>query len=144
MKNFTDKLIVVPWDFSDRSKAALRTAIDLAESIDQIEVVNVSVYPAAVQPGEFWGTFSEEHIADGVAKSFREEIADEFDVNLEFTTLFGDPGRQITTFAEENDAGLIVISSHGRTGIPRMLLGSVAERVIRLAHCPVLVLREAE
>ena len=44
-------------------------------------------------------------------------------------------------FAEELDAGLIVISSHGRTGVPRLFMGSVAERVVRHAHCPVLVLR---
>ncbi|MEZ6094353.1 MAG: universal stress protein [Pirellulaceae bacterium] len=56
--------------------------------------------------------------------------------------MFGDPGSEITRFAKENDAGLIVISSHGRTGVSRLLLGSVAERVVRLAPCPVLVLRD--
>ena len=54
---------------------------------------------------------------------------------------FGDPGNQIVDFAERISAELIVIPSHGRTGIERLLLGSVAERVARLAPCPVLVLR---
>ena len=46
------------------------------------------------------------------------------------------------SFAQEKHAELIVIPSHGRTGITRLLIGSVAERVVRLAHCPVLVLRK--
>ena len=54
----------------------------------------------------------------------------------------GDPGHEIAEFAEEIDAELIVIPSHGRTGLTRLLLGSVAERVVRLAHCPVLVFRK--
>lgn len=53
----------------------------------------------------------------------------------------GDPGGEIAAFAEELGAELIVLPSHGRTGLRRLLIGSVAERVIRLAHCPVLVLR---
>ena len=56
--------------------------------------------------------------------------------------LFGDPGHEITEFAERVKADLIVMPSHGRTGLSRLLIGSVAERVIRLAHCPVLVLRD--
>jgi universal stress protein A len=55
--------------------------------------------------------------------------------------LFGDPGQQIAIFAKEMKAGLIVMSSHGRTGLAHLLIGSVAERVLRLASCPVLILR---
>ena len=57
-------------------------------------------------------------------------------------TASGDPGHEIVKYAEEIDADLIVIPSHGRTGLTRLLIGSVAERVVRLAHCPVLVLRK--
>ena len=53
----------------------------------------------------------------------------------------GDPGHRIADVAAKLGADLIVMPSHGRTGIERMLIGSVAERVLRLAHCPVLVLR---
>ncbi|HCK41739.1 MAG TPA: hypothetical protein DHW22_08920 [Planctomycetaceae bacterium] len=49
----------------------------------------------------------------------------------------GDPGHNITDYAKEIGAGLIVMPSHGRTRLKRMLIGSVAERVVRLAHCPV-------
>ena len=58
------------------------------------------------------------------------------------TVAFGDPGREITEFAERQKADLIVIPSHGRTGLTRLLPGAVAERVAPSAHCPVLVLRK--
>jgi nucleotide-binding universal stress UspA family protein len=54
---------------------------------------------------------------------------------------FGDPGREIAAHAEELHAELIVMPSHGRTGLSRLFIGSVAERVVRLAHCPVLILK---
>jgi nucleotide-binding universal stress UspA family protein len=57
---------------------------------------------------------------------------------------FGDPGQRITAYAEEVGADVIVMPSHGRTGLKRLLLGSVAERVLRLAHCPVLVLKSKQ
>jgi nucleotide-binding universal stress UspA family protein len=53
----------------------------------------------------------------------------------------GEPAREIVTFAEHVKAELIVLPSHGRTGLSRLLIGSVAERVVRMAHCPVLILR---
>ena len=60
-------------------------------------------------------------------------------VNLEIE--FGDAGYRIADHAKQLNADLIVMPSHGRSGITRLLIGSVAERVVRLAHCPVLVLR---
>jgi nucleotide-binding universal stress UspA family protein len=54
----------------------------------------------------------------------------------------GDPGAEIVKVATELKAGLIVMPSHGRTGLKHLLLGSVAERVVRTATCPVLVLRK--
>ena len=77
---------------------------------------------------------------ENLHKSFQKE-ADDAHKDLNFTALFGDPGYEIGRFAEEKNAGLVVISSHGRQGISRLLLGSVAERVVRLSPCPVLVLR---
>ncbi len=53
----------------------------------------------------------------------------------------GDPGQVASDRAEELGADLIIVGSHGRTGLTRLVLGSVAERVTRLAHCPVLVVK---
>lgn len=54
----------------------------------------------------------------------------------------GDPAEQIVAEAARIDADVIVLATHGRTGLKRLLLGSVAEKVVRLAGCPVFVLRE--
>jgi nucleotide-binding universal stress UspA family protein len=55
--------------------------------------------------------------------------------------VFGAPAEEIAQFAQRDQSELIVLPSHGRTGLARLMIGSVAERVVRLAHCPVLVLR---
>ncbi len=65
-------------------------------------------------------------------------------MNLNFETRTGDPGLVITDYATEIGAGLIVIPSHGYHGLKRLVLGSVAERVIRHADCSVLVLRRGD
>ena len=140
MNQFTTDPIIVPWDFTDMSKAALQKALEMAESRKQIEVIHVTPYPSAVEPSVVWGAYSEEKIADNLVKSFHKEMGEDF-ADVKFTAMFGDPGSQIADFSKEKNAGLIIISSHGRRGIPRMLMGSVAERTVRLAPCPVLVLR---
>lgn len=141
MNNFTTAPIIVPWDFSEMSDKALKRAAEIAESLAQIEVIHVTPYPSVVEPGVVWGAYSEEDIAGNLERSFRKDVAPEYQ-SVRFTSWFGDPGSQIVRFAKEKKAGLIVVSSHGRRGIPRVLLGSVAERVVRLSPCPVLVLRE--
>ncbi|MEO1069387.1 MAG: universal stress protein [Cyanobacteria bacterium J06638_6] len=60
---------------------------------------------------------------------------------VEIVTLMGDPGIQIIDYAQESAADLIVMPSHGHKGLTRLLMGSVAERVVRLANCPVLILK---
>jgi nucleotide-binding universal stress UspA family protein len=141
MSFFTKQPIIVPWDFSEMSKQALAKAVELAESNEQIEVVHVTPYPAAMEPSVVWGTYSEEDIRANLLKSFREEIPEDKYPGIKFSTYFGDPGSHIAKHASQVDAGLIVISSHGRTGLQRLFIGSVAERVVRMSPCPVLVLR---
>jgi nucleotide-binding universal stress UspA family protein len=55
----------------------------------------------------------------------------------------GAPHREIVDYAEEHDVDLVVMGTHGRTGLPHLLLGSVAEKVVRTAACPVLTVRTA-
>ena len=142
MSVFTTQTIVVPWDFSETSKNALAKAVELAESNNQIEVVHVTPYPAAMDPSVIWGAYSEDDIRDNLRRSFRQEIPDEKYPGIKFISFFGDPGDQITKHAKDTNAGLIVISSHGRTGLQRLFIGSVAERVVRLSPCPVMMLRD--
>lgn len=144
MMKYLVKTVIVPWDFSDMSKAALHAAINMVDSPDRIEVVHVTPYPAPMEPGVVWGTMTEGTIADNLNKSFDAFAKQEGLPDLKFTLQFGDPGSNIVDIAKQRDAGLIVISSHGRTGLKRLLMGSVAERVVRLGPCSVLVLRGQE
>jgi nucleotide-binding universal stress UspA family protein len=63
------------------------------------------------------------------------------DVPVETESIDGSPARQILTYAQEADADLIVMGTHGRSGVDRLLLGSVAERVVRSSSVPVLTVR---
>ena len=76
-----------------------------------------------------------------LGKVFRDRFSDAKYEKVKFEVAFGSPADEITRFAQDHSVELIVLPSHGRTGLMRMMIGSVAERVVRLAHCPVLVLR---
>lgn len=142
MKDYLLKTVIVPWDFSNYSREALDVALEMVDSPSKIEVVHVAAYPTAMDTGIGWGMNSEDAVAENLAQAFEEARSQAGFPDLKFTTSFGDAGSQIADIAEDRGAGLIIISSHGRTGISRLLLGSVAERVVRLAPCPVLVLRD--
>ncbi len=142
MSLLTGKALVVPWDFSEMSKASLERAVDLADDPRVIHVVHVGTLPPAGEPGMIWGTVSEDSIRKHCSESFAKYCEDKPDHDqLKFITLFGDPGSRITEYAKDEEAELIMMSSHGHTGLAHLFIGSVAERVVRLAHCPVLVLR---
>jgi nucleotide-binding universal stress UspA family protein len=136
------KSVIVPVDFSDESLAAVDTGLKLAGTEGEVHVVHVlpSVDPA--EPGVVWNTVDNATRSMHAEQALRERLADPRYAEVKFSTRFGDPGHEIAAFAQEIEAGIIVIPSHGRTGLSRLLIGSVAERVVRLAHCPVLVLKK--
>lgn len=73
-----------------------------------------------------------------------EQMADSHDVSCETEIRTGDPAESILQYADEVDVDLIVVGTHGRSGLARHLVGSVTERLVRFAHCPVLTLRLPE
>lgn len=135
------KRVIVPLDFSDESFAALDTALQLVESPEQVTAIHVLPDLSPLEPGEVWHTIDEESRARHARQAIRDRLKDPRYASVEIEVAFGDPGHEITAFASANGADLIVLPSHGRRGLSRILIGSVAERVVRLAHCPVLVLR---
>lgn len=134
--------VVVPVDFSDESFAAIDTALELVEGPEHLHVIYVLPTLEPTEPGVIWSTVDEAGRARHAEKALRERLADSKYQGINLTVRFGDPGHEVTEFASEKKAELIVLPSHGRTGLKRLLIGSVAERVVRLAHCPVLVLRQ--
>ncbi|MCH5376893.1 MAG: universal stress protein [Planctomycetes bacterium] len=142
MSWFPKRSIVVPVDFSDDSFAAVDTALELIDDPSGLHVVHVLPEPHAVEPGVEWQMIDNENRRRHAFEALRSALSDAKYEKVQVEIEFGSPGYRIAEHAEKLDAELIVIPSHGRTGLKRMMLGSVAERVIRLSHCPVLVLRK--
>jgi nucleotide-binding universal stress UspA family protein len=141
MKWFQNRDLVVPVDFSDDSFAALDVALQLAEKPSLVHVIHVLPLLETLSPGMVWDTVDEESRSEHAEKALKDKLAEPKFEGIHMAITFGDAGQEIAEFAEKLEAGLIVLPSHGRTGLKRLLIGSVAERVVRLAHCPVLVLR---
>ena len=133
--------VVVPYDFSEQSGQALQVARDLVADLTHIHVVHVLSVVMVAEPGMIWDVVDNEARVKDAQRAFRDRFATGPFKNADFHVVFGDPGREIAAFAERQKAHLIVMPSHGRSGVSRLLIGSVAERVVRLAHCPLLVLR---
>lgn len=141
MAGLSPKKLVVPIDFSDLSYAALESALEIAEESTEVHVIHVLAELSTMEPGNLYGTLSDDERIASTEEFLRKKLADEKYKNVTVHAVVGDAGREITAFAQRESADLIVIPSHGYGFFKHLLLGSVAERVIRLAHCPVLVLR---
>jgi nucleotide-binding universal stress UspA family protein len=133
--------VVVPIDFSDESVEAVDTALEMVEGASHIHVIHVLPVLGATEVGLGWEVVDDDTMRGRAEKAIRERLAERKYEGFKIAIAFGDPGSEIAAFAESIKADLIVIPSHGRTGLRHLLIGSVAERVCRLAHCPVLVLR---
>ncbi len=141
------KRILCPVDFSSYSKAALEEAAGLAKSVGaELCLIHAYQNPAYVLPmsGYVGPT------ADMIGK-IRQQLAEELEalagpyrsqgIKTETLVVEGVPYKSIVDHAGEWNADLIVMGTHGRTGLAHALTGSVAERVVRLSHCPVLITR---
>lgn len=135
------KPVVLPIDFSADSQRAIEVAKTLVDDVRQLRPLYVAPVLSAAEPGVVWEVIAEETRAKHVKEEFGRDFG-QLLPGITIEVLFGDPGVEIADFAKKEGAGLIVMPSHGRTGVSRLLIGSVAERVVRLAHCPVLVLRQ--
>jgi len=141
MSGFSANTIVVPIDFSDESIEAIDTALEISEQPSQVHVVHVL---PDVEPREMdlLRGIDDEARKKHAMDALQERLANSKYDGIQFAIEVGDAGQRIVHLAESIQAGLIVTPSHGRSGIKRLLLGSVAERILRLAHCTVLVLRK--
>lgn len=133
------KRILCPVDFSEASDAALDVASKLArEGGAKLFIVHVEENAAVVHPGLFGGlppvAWKEKHRLSNTLPTATE-------VRFEHDLLIGDPANQIVEFAEKRGVDLIVMGSHGMTGLLRVLMGSVAEGVVRRSPVPVLTLK---
>lgn len=133
--------VIIPVDFSDQSYSAVDTALSMVESPRAIHVIHVLPILTDYEAGLMWTGLNDESRSQQPLETMRKHLEAPKYSGIETVVLFGDAGTQIVDYAEELGADLIILPSHGRTGLSRLLIGSVAERVVRLAHCPVLVLK---
>ena len=144
MTPFQAKTILVPVDFSADSARAAHAALGLAPDLQAVHLVHVLFPLESASSGILWGEASDENRRDAAQKKLDELIRANDLVAVRTTILIGDPGLEIADHAKRIGADLIVIPSHGYHGVKRLVLGSVAERVIRHATCSVLVLRRGD
>ncbi len=137
--SFPFRSILVPLDFDDSSKAALELAKQLAASADATLHL-LHVIAIVLAPGEpaTIVVAREDEVKAALEKIAQEQLGV---VRHQFHTRTGDTARGIVEAARELHVDLIVMPTHGRRGLPHFFLGSVAERVVREAPCPVLTLR---
>lgn len=136
--------ILVPIDFSDASLDALRHAKELAltygAQITLLHAVEEVVYPSAygIEPTNLPGPQVINRVEENLAEFARTEIGYE---HVVVQANVGYAPSTILDYVKEHEVDLISIATHGRTGLERVLLGSVAERVVRRASAPVFVLK---
>lgn len=140
------KRIVVPMDLSEFSVQALPYAAAFAQrfgaEIILLYVMELQFPPPEVGPVRPEAVDQdEEGVAENYLKRLRQEVLDE-DLRVQTTVRNGVPFQEITRAATSLGADMIILTTHGYTGLKHVALGSTAERVVRHADCPVLVVRE--
>ena len=133
--------ILVPTDFSDPSLGVQDEVLQYVEAPSQVHLLHVLPPQTALDPGAVWQTVNDQKRIQQVHATFKQKFSDSRYETVVFAAAVGNPSVKIVEYARTNAIDLIVIASHGRTGMAHFLLGSVAERVVRLAPCPVLVWR---
>lgn len=144
---FAFKEIVVPTDFSEYSLCAVDYAVGIAAKFESHITLVYVVEPVLQAADLTWTTVDFEELnkshremaerelariaADRVAKGIRCDTA----------VLFGKPFLEITKYAADRSADMIVIATHGRGAISHLLMGSTAEKIVRKAPCPVLAVK---
>lgn len=145
---FNLKRVLVPVDFSDCSKKALAYALPFARQFGAEIVLTYVLEPYAPVPELTtvdWDLILARMRESGATAlhKLRDSLGEE-GVKIKTELRIGQPAREIISAADEFDADVIILSTHGHTGLKRMFLGSVAEHVTRHARCPVLIVRERE
>ena len=145
----TIRQILVPIDFSDYSKNALLYAVSIAKQFKAalllIYVVEPTIYPADFSFGQV--------VLPNIEKELRERGQIELDelvrthcadaVEAKTMVCTGKPFLEIVRTADERDIDLIIMATHGHTGMEHLIFGGTAEKVLRKAPCPVMMLRPA-
>ncbi len=141
------KSILFPTDFSEGSAEALKYAVEFAKKYDaKLYIIHI-IYDVAKASGWYVPHISMDKLYQDIQEGAKKEL-DNFGVeelsgmkNIERVVITGIPHQEIVAFANSKKVDMIIIGTHGRTGIDRILFGSTAAQVVRNAPCPVLTVR---
>jgi nucleotide-binding universal stress UspA family protein len=143
------KRILFPTDFSEGALNALPYAVDMAKNYGAKLYLLHVIYDIATASGLYVPHISVDEMYKELESGARKEL-EKFGLearkdlkDVEYTVIRGVPYEEILKFVQEKKIDLIVIGTHGRKGLDRVLFGSTAERVVRNASCPVLTVRES-
>lgn len=146
------KRILWPTDFSDLSLQAARYARGLCETFGaELHIVHAVLPPVATDvavamPAEVPVTYADQELLEVSRRQISELVQRHFPrpESVVIDAFFGNPWSAICHYAERAEINLIVVSTHGRTGLKHVLIGSTAERIVQHAPCPVLVVKSSE
>lgn len=141
MSWLTKQSVLIPIDFSELSYEAIAPAKEYVGDISSLKIIHVlsPLHPA--DPASMWETLNDAERLQKVKDFLHTKLGEMGYDGAEIEVTIGDPSTEIVDYAKAISAELIVMPSHGRKGVSRFLLGSVAERVVRLSPCPVLILK---
>lgn len=147
------KHILVPTDFSEAASHALDYALSLARTF-QAKIYLMHVYepivyysdapmgmPDLIELEQNIRVVAERSLQNILDKQIKARESEFGVITVETILMLGKPFVEIIQAAKEKNADLIVLSTHGRSALEHILLGSVTEKVVRKAHCPVLTVR---
>jgi len=141
----TLKKILCPIDHSDCSKEALKYAVSFAlrneAELYLLHVIDIRTFDENLD--SITKQIADESSINNLKKKLLECVPEEIrsDMKIEAIVVQGIPFVEIIRFAKKNEVDMLVLGTHGRTGLAHMMLGSVSEKVVRKAPCPVLTVR---
>jgi nucleotide-binding universal stress UspA family protein len=144
------KRILFPTDFAECSSAALDCASCLTSAtgarlyilhVDELRDVSVPAIPPA-EGGFFYAAAWDDERREAMQDRLTKTVPTVDNVPYEHRLLTGSPLMQILQFAEQESVDLIIMGSHGRTGLSKLVMGSIAQGVMRDAKCPVLIVKQ--
>lgn len=118
------RTVVIPIDFSADSFASLQAAREMSQEPSSLHVIHVLPILEAADPGIIWQTIDDASRRQHAKDALLEELEKRQWGDMNVEVLIGDPGHEIANYAEELDAGLVVVASHGQGVIKHLLLGS--------------------
>jgi nucleotide-binding universal stress UspA family protein len=134
-------IILCPVDFSTLGKAAVQTATSLARDRGaKLLIVHVQEPFYEYGNGEFYYGLVDPDRAE-LEKMLNAIVPSDPAVAYEHRLIVGNPSEAVLELADQEQVEMIVIATHGRTGVSRLLMGSVAEAIVRKAKCPVLTIK---